>query len=348
MSHRLLKKNELPLEIEIHSDPLCILPAALSKKRAFKPNRIVQEEAQDNPGGPGKCRFCNPDLLDGKPPLDLHLGGKVMSFKNAAPFLPGDQRVVCLWHESPETRYAHAHKFKFSDFCLEEFYYLAKVGVELARSFPDSQDGKLLQEDTNLIRCVAGFNIGKLAGQSIPHFHLQYGWEIVLDPKNLNPPTLQLYYWEMREAQLILHEDAEMMVVVPWTPKGQYHIELHFKDQFHFGSLKDRQIDRLACFAEKIIGLYRNAGIQNMNILFTESPQGKHWEPLRVQFVPRVNMTALYEMIGVNVVDTPPEQIAAFFSTAIRWSDVSDEAERFDPTDLYRRRFETKVASGIG
>ena len=340
MTHRLLKKNELPLEIEIHSDPLCVLPAALSKKRAFKPNKIVQEEAQDNPGGAPKCRFCNPELLDGKPEISLHVDGKVMSFPNAAPFMPGDQRVLCLWHKSCEKRYGYAHRFQFSDFGIEEFYYLTAGAVELARSFPDGSDGQALQEDLNLIRCVAGFNIGKLAGQSIPHFHLQYGWEIVLEPRNLNPPTLNLFYWEMSEAHLILHEDEHMYVVIPWTPKGQYHIEIHFKNRHQLGQLEYVDVSRLACFASKILGLYREAGIRNLNILFTGSPLGKHWEPLRVQFVPRVNMTALYEMISVNVVDTPPEQIAAFFSSAVRWSDVAREADIFDPSELYRNRFE--------
>jgi len=340
MSYRLLKKSELPLEIEIHSDPLCVLPAALSKKRAFKPNRIIQEESQDNHGGAPKCCFCNPDTLDGQPEVSLHLDNKVMSFPNSAPFLPGDQRVICLWHESHEKRYASAHKFKFSDFGSIEFYYLTMAAVNLAKEFPHTTDGKILQEDSHLIRCVSGFNIGKLAGQSIPHFHLQYGWEIVLDPKNINPPTLELYYWEMKEAQLILYEDEDLLLIAPWTPKGQYHVEIHFKGKNNFGHLENKDVKKLTYFASEIMGLYRKAGIQNMNILFTGSPQGKHWEPLRVQFIPRVNMTALYEMIGVNVVDTPPNQIEMYFTTSIRWSDVAREADGFDVDRLYRQRFD--------
>lgn len=341
MSYRLLKKNELPLKIEIHSDPLCVLPAALSKLRAFKPNKIEQDEAQDNLGGAPKCRFCNPDTLDGKPLVSFHSGGKVMSFPNSAPFLPGDQRVFCLWNESHEKRYAYAHKFKFSDYGQEEFYYLTMAAVGSARGFADSTDGKILQEDSHLIRCIVGFNIGKLAGQSIPHFHLQYGWEIAINPVSINPPTLQLYYWEMREAQLILHEDDDIFLVVPWTPKGQYHIEIHFKKKNHFGQLASTDVSKLTLFTKKILELYRKAGMQNLNILFTSSPEGKHWEPLRVQFVPRVNMTALYEMIGVNVVDTPPDQIAAFFSTSVRWSDIDREIPNFDPNILYGSRFDS-------
>ena len=45
-------------------------------------------------------------------------------------------------------------------------------------------------------------------------------------------------------------------------------------------------------------------------------------------------------MIGVNVVDTPPEFIASFFQTDFRWSDVVAEAYQFDAQNLYRNRFE--------
>nr|VFJ51097.1 MAG: Galactose-1-phosphate uridylyltransferase [Candidatus Kentron sp. DK] len=342
--YRLLKKNELPLDIEIHTDPLSVVPAALSKRRAFKRNRIKQEESQDNKGGASKCLFCNPEELEGNPEIALHLDNKVMSFPNAAPFLPGDQRVICLWNEDTDKRYAHAHKFKFADFGIEEFYYLTSAAVQLAKEFPNTPSGQTLQNEPSPIQCIAGFNIGKLAGQSIPHFHIQYGWQVVLNPQNIGSELLDLYYREMREASLILYplndSNDEMFVLVPWTPKGQYHIEIHLRNRYQLGDLEPSEISKISYFAQEIISLYRNAGIQNMNILFTSSPLGKQWQPLCVQFIPRVNMTALYEMIGVNVVDTTPEMIASFFDSSIRWSDVAKKAEKFNASDLYQSRFE--------
>lgn len=345
MSNYLLKRNDLPLDIEIHSDPLSILPAALSTRRAYKRNKIRQEETQDNKGGAAQCLFCNPDQLEGKPQISLHQDGKVMSFPNAAPFLPGDQRVICLWHNQQEKRYAHVHRFRFSDFGVPEFYYLTLTAVELARTFPKTPDGQTLQKGLNLIRCICGFNIGKLAGQSIPHFHLQYGWEVALAARDINPHALELFYYELREKRLILYEDEIMYVIVPWTPKGQYHIEIHFKNKYEISQLEPRDVKFLSYLASYIMKLYEKEGIRNVNILFTGSPHDKVREPLVTQFVPRVNMTAVYEMIGVNVVDTPPEQIAAFFQIGSRWTDIVSEANEFDTQYLYRDRFEENISS---
>jgi diadenosine tetraphosphate (Ap4A) HIT family hydrolase len=339
MPNFLLKKNDLPLKIEIHSDPLSILPAALSRTRAFKRNKILQEEAQDNEGGAAKCLFCNPELLDGKPTITKHCEGNVVSFPNAAPFLPGDQRVLFLWHDDHEKRYAYAHRYRFADFCIEEFYYMVKAAVELSKSFPSTKDGQTLQKGLNLIRCVAGFNIGKLAGQSIPHFHLQYGWEVALTSKDIRTEVLSLYYSELDEEKLILYEDSKLYLVVPWTPKGQYHIEIHFKNKYELSHLDEQDIIVLSYVQKKIMRLYESSGIKNINVFFTGSPHDKIREPLVAQFVPRVNMTAVYEMIGVNVVDTLPEDISAFFTRDFRWSDVFNDAYKFDPTELYRKRF---------
>ena len=344
IGYELLKSNALPLDIEMHSDPLCMLPVALSKKRAFKPNKITQEDNKDNAGGVAGCRFCNPNLLDGEPELVYHLDHRVISFPNVAPFLPGDQRVLCLWNDSQDKRYEHVHRYQFADFGIEEFYFLTRAAAELAKAFPGTKDGRILQEDINPIRCIAGFNIGKLAGQSIPHFHLQYGWEIVLNPRNISSPKLALYYWEIRDAKLILYEDNDLYMIVPWTPKGQYHVELHFKEKYEIGQLEEKDVRKIATFCRKILDLYQVAGVRNVNIFFSGSPMAKHWEPLRVQFVPRVNITALYEMIGVNVVDTPPETITTFFQNGIRWSDVEKEYASLNFDQLYEARFNETTA----
>lgn len=343
MSHLLLKRNELPLHIDIHTDLYSVLPAALSQRRAFKKNKIVQEDYEDWKDGPVSCPFCNLELLVGNPAVTYHEGSKVISFPNAAPFLPGDQRLLVLWHEDRVKRYEFAHRFLFQDFGVEEFYYLVKAAVELASGFLNCADGEKLQQELNLIRCVAGFNLGRLAGQSVPHFHLQYGWEIVLDPRPFNQLIRDLYYQELDEEKLLLlGDDPDIYLVVPWTPKGQYHVEIHFKRRYQLADLDEREIRMLAFVSSRIMKLYQAAGIKNVNVLYTGSPLGKSWEPLRVQFVPRVNMTALYEMIGVNVVDTPPQKIAAFFSD-LQWSEVMAEANQFIVDGLYEKRFNPPV-----
>jgi diadenosine tetraphosphate (Ap4A) HIT family hydrolase len=266
------------------------------------------------------CYLCNPYKLDGNPEISTHLSNKVMSFPNAAPFLPGDQKVLFL----PE------HHVEFAEFGNNEFYYLTLAASEMATDFPNTKSGKNLQEDINPIRCIAGFNIGKFAGQSIPHFHLQYGWEIVVNPKMIDRPLLNCYYSEMREENLIIYEDDDIYLIIPWTPKGQYHIEIHFKHLHEFGQLKKQDIYKLTCFTKRIHELYRNEGIENLNIVFTGSPHEKHWEPLRVQFIPRVNVFAFYEMAGVIVIDTPIHIIESFFTSTTRWSDVAKQSLNLD------------------
>ena len=336
----LLNKNDLTLDIEIHSDPLCILPAALSRSRAFKRNKVVQEEMPDNEDGPAGCPFCNTNSLDTKPAIRRHLNGKVISFPNAAPFLPGDQRVICLSHDDRKKRYAYAHRYTFSDFGAEDFYAMTYAAVELAKEFPTTPDGEALQKGSKLIRCIAGFNIGRLAGQSIPHLHLQYGWEVALAARDIKPEVLNLYYRELRDEKLVLYEDESYAAVVPWTPKGQYHIEIHFKGKYELSHMEEEDVRVLSYIANHIVRRYEEAGIRNVNILFSGSPYRRAREPLTAQFVPRVNMTALYEMLGVNVVDTFPEDISSFFQLNVRWRDIAAAARKFDPQANLKKRYQ--------
>ena len=69
-------------------------------------------------------------------------------------------------------------------------------------------------------------------------------------------------------------------------------------------------------------------------------------EPLIVQFVPRVNLAAMYEIIGVNVVDTFPQSIAAEFrrshnepkSIVLPWPEVFESVDSFDPEKEFHAR----------
>jgi diadenosine tetraphosphate (Ap4A) HIT family hydrolase len=335
-------------KIEVHSDPLCIRPAAISKSRKFKINKLEQEELIDSEGGAEKCRFCNPELLDQNlsgtiddPVIKKHLDGRVISYENAAPFLAGDQRLICMWHENTEIRYKHTHKYLFSDMTTIEFYYLLLVAKQLAKDFPTSPEGHLLQSEEYFpIRCIAGFNIGKLAGQSMPHFHLQYGWDVILPGSanlDIDRSLMNLYYSEMSNQNLILWEDDDLYVIAPWTPKGQFHMEIHFKEKYELTQLSNENIKILSFLSNQLMRIYESLGIRNINIIYTGSPYEKERMPFHVQFIPRSNTTALYEMVGVNVVDTSPSEIASRFE--IKWRDVMANAKICDIEELYANRF---------
>jgi hypothetical protein len=59
-------------------------------------------------------------------------------------------------------------------------------------------------------------------------------------------------------------------------------------------------------------------------------------QPLTVHFVPRVNIPALFEIRGVNVVDTPPSMIANKFRL-IDWTETLEEADAFEPDQAFER-----------
>jgi galactose-1-phosphate uridylyltransferase len=332
-----LRQMELVGEIDIHEDILSITPSALSLKRALKKGRIGQKPMEDKDGA-GECILCNEDKKKEKnpntSPHETEIPNRVAGFKNDYPYLPGDQRVLFLWHESPVVRHKALHKFRLQDFGKLELYWLLRACVERGKNF------EIPKQSTDLWRMVVGFNLGSLAGQSIPHFHVQYGWEVALNPKTVQSEALALYFKELSQKHLVIHEDNSIRFVAPWTPKGQYATELYFKDKFEFRSLTDIDLKLFAVFGEQIVRKYMDLGIQNVNIVFTNSPVERETEPLVAHFVPRVNMAALYEIKGVNVVDTPPEYIAVEFtkvnshrdeSKNVLWPDVAREAAIYDP-----------------
>src|SRR3989442_15663615 len=119
-----LKTNALPGDIDIHSDLLSVLPAALSRKRALKAGREKQDEMPD-PKGPGGCILCDPKR---KPPgsfqSEVVIADRVADFLNDFPYLPGDQRVVFLWHADERIREKSLHKCKLNEFRKMDLFWL--------------------------------------------------------------------------------------------------------------------------------------------------------------------------------------------------------------------------------
>ncbi len=348
----LLKKDDLPGEIEIHTDLLSIVPSALSRKRALKTGRETQDPMEDEKGIKN-CILCDPDRKHpGTSKGRVLIEDRVGCFDNDFPYLPGDQNVIYLWHSNPECREKCLHRFKLSDFSKTELYWLIKGAIKLGNKYPQPN-----KTSYDLMRMVAGFNLGKLAGQSIRHFHIQYGWEVVLDRRQISGTELALYFEELKYNDLILHEDERTMVIAPWTPKGQFALDIYFKGKYEIVKMDETDIRTLAVFGERIIKKYLDLGIQNLNIVFSNSPKDREIEPLVVHFVPRVNMTALYEISGVNVVDTPPQKIAEEFRRhdlsghgVLNWANLLQEVDAFDPDQHFELRIEEcmKQSPGTG
>lgn len=346
----LLRTNSLPSDIDIHSDILSVVPSALSRKRALKAGRERQEEMLDR-RGPASCILCNPSL---KPPgtseFEELIPNRCGDFLNDFPYLPGDQRVIFLWNKDKAIREKLIHRVKLSQLEKLDLYWLLKGCIERGNQYKSQREHSndvsigedLLRKIPDQMRMVVGFNFGRLAGQSISHFHAQYGWEVVLNPRSISDNALQLYFEELRWADLIIHETDKVRIVAPWTPMGQYALDVYFVDKYDICEMTDEDLKIFATVGHAVVQKYLSLGIQNLNIVFTNSPDNKKIEPLMVHFVPRVNMTALYEIRGVNVVDTPPSKIAEEFkrytggeTKEINWVELIRDASLFDPDEAY-------------
>lgn len=340
--HSTLRKMGLVGEIDIHSDILSIAPSALSTRRALKVGRVLQKQMSDKKGGYQKCIVCDPD--ENRPQNtsrnEVIIPGRVSGFRNDYPYLPEDQLVLYMWHDDLRVRQGAFHRYRLRDFGELELYWLVEAAIERGRRFNTPAF------TGDIWRMVVGFNLGTLAGQSLPHFHLQYGWEVALEPRVIKKEALALYFKELEDEQLIIYSDERVRLVAPWTPKGQYATELYFVNKCEFRQLDRTDIQYFAVFGAEIIRRYMAIGIQNLNIVFTNSPVERETEPLVAHFVPRVNMAALYEIRGVNVVDTPPRNIAVEFTKVNShrednrslWPNVARNAQRFDPNKLYEDR----------
>jgi galactose-1-phosphate uridylyltransferase len=325
----LLSKNELPGEIEIHSDLLAILPSALSRKRALKVGQEPQEEMQDSPS----CIACDPSRkqFGTSPVVDL-IKNRVARFDNDYPYMSGDQQVLFLWHDDAAVRKEHLHRYRLRELGRRELYWLLRGCVERGKGY------EAPNRDHDLVRMVAGFNLGRLAGQSLAHFHVQYGWEVVVNRRTISQRELDLYFEELAWHDLILYRNERITIVAPWTPKGQYALEVYFNGKFEILELDDEDLRIFACLGSRLVQKYVELGIQNLNIVLANSPKGRKTEPLVVHFVPRVNMAALYEIKGVNVVDTPPQKIAEEFRRlgaggrgGMNWAEILKDATTYDP-----------------
>ncbi len=213
------------------------------------------------------------------------------------------------------------------DLRAEELYFLLKAAVEYGKRLAK---GPIRTYD--LPRMVFGFNLGRLAGQTVPHIHAQYGWDVHVGGETITEKKLSLYYEELEQEQLVIHKDDKVKVIAPWTPKGQYHVDLYFDKKYEIHKLDDEDMKIFAHLGHCIIQHYvKGLTIQNLNIVFESSSLQREITPVIAQFVPRVNMPALYEIKGVNVVDTPPSDIAAEFRKNIDWEDEIHRAREYNP-----------------
>jgi len=305
----------------------------ISPKRAQKLGREEQKPMQDNPNGADGCLLCNPHLKkQGTSPVEVVFPDRVANFLNDFPFLAKDQRVIFLWHSDPEKRKKHLHHYRLEDVGEIDLYWLLKAGIKLGNN------AAMSLKNSDLMSMVVGFNLGHLAGQSIPHVHIQYGWDCEINVKkhSISPQQLAQYFDELEQANLLISQSERVKLVAPWTPKGQYALDLYFNDKFDICEMDNLDVKLFASFGFWIIRRYLELGIQNLNIVFTNSAKGRKTQPLTVHFVPRVNIPALFEIRGVNVVDTPPSMIANKFRI-VDWTKTLKDANAFEPDQAFER-----------
>jgi galactose-1-phosphate uridylyltransferase len=344
--NHMLKSNTFRAQdIHIHEDLLSTMPSALSRKRERKPGTELQQEKEDRAGYAG-CILCHPNIKKQKNPsgasLEIRIDGKVATFLNDFPYLPYEHRLYFLWNEDERIREHACHKHTMGQFGTAELYWLLFACREDARTF------KSPAESADRLRLIAGFNIGDLAGQSVPHFHLQSGWEVVLDPREFTKTELELYYKELHAEDLIIFENEKYWIMAPWTPAGKYAVNFYFRGKNEITDLDDDDLKVFAVVGEAILRIYhRYLGITNVNVVMRGSVKDCRTEPLQMQFVPRVNLAAMYEILGVNVVDTFPQSIAAEFrrshTDASRgvihpWFELFEDAYSFDPEAAFLSR----------
>lgn len=352
----MLKSNSFRAQdIHIHQDLLCTAPSALSRKRERKPGTELQKEKEDRSGYSG-CILCHPDVKKQKNPAgtvhEISIPGKVSSFLNDYPYLPHEHRLYFLWSPEESVRQPACHRYRIGDFGPPELYWLLRACREDAKRF------QLPPESADRLRLIAGFNIGDLAGQSVPHFHLQSGWEVVLQPREFTEPELSLYFRELHAEDLIIFENDRYRVVAPWTPSGKYAVDFYFRGKNEITHLEDEDLKTFAVIGEAILCIYHKyLGITNVNIVMRGSVKDCRTEPLQMHFVPRVNLAAMYEILGVNVVDTFPQSIAAEFRRAhvdtsrgeiLPWYELFDSVHLFDPDAAFNDRANTAPGQNSG
>jgi len=343
--HITLHQNVYSSGVLTHTDILNPRPVVLSTQRANKPGKMAQGEMQDSdidPNNREKCLLCNTDRLLGKPTIRILLDGKVGYFINAAPFLPHDQQMIFIRHDDEIVTKTKLHIYQMQQIRKFDLYYLLAGAVELGR-----RHSKKVLHSTDLLRMIVGFNIGPDAGQSVPHIHAQYGWEVMLDKMDLPQKAIDLHFEELENESLVIYpkkehldedhlKNSEFKLTVPWTPHGQYAVDLFFTDKFEIHKLDEADIKIFACLGHRLLQRYDELGICNVNIIFESSPLHCQIRPVTVRFIPVVNKLALYERFGRDVVDTPPGKIVGAMTNIISdWKSELGEICLYDPSGEY-------------
>lgn len=344
--NHMLKNNSFRAQdIHIHEDLLSTMPSALSRKRERKPGTELQKE-KDDPKGYSGCILCHPEVKKSRNPSgtqhEICIAGKVSTFLNDFPYLPYEHRLYFLWSDNDYEREHACHKYAMGQFGCPELYWLLRACKEDALKF------KSPRESADRLRLIAGFNIGDLAGQSVSHFHLQTGWEVVLDPREFTSTELELYYNELHAEDLIIFENSKYWLIAPWTPSGKYAVNFYFRNKNEITQLDNDDLKTFAVVGNAILRIYHKyLGITNVNIVLRGSVKDCRTEPLQMQFVPRVNLAAMYEILGVNVVDTFPQSIAAEFrrshsdpalAVLMPWYELFESAKDYDPEKDFGNR----------
>lgn len=306
----------------------CFSPfgVTVASERGNKKGKELQKPMKDTEGVKN-CIFCHPELIyTQRSRLSVIIPDRVACMPNQYPFL-NQHYLVFQWHSDAEKREQFLHLYQLEKFRKMQLFWLLKGCVELGKNKLLSQSNSDYQT-----RFITGLNLGKLAGQSVPHFHAQCGFEISSEENIENSNNeLKLYINKLADYNLIIYQNKSLNLIAPWSPKGSFALDLCWTDKFHIHEMNEDDLKIAAVFGEQIINQYIKLGFQNLNIFFSNSPIGLNSQPLTLHFVPRANISAFYELLGNLVVDSGPEKTMELFGGAIDWNKIYEYIELFDP-----------------
>ena len=290
--------------------------------------------------GQEKCIICHPELKPrGTSQIKFFIEERVGYFENDASFLNYNHEVLFLWVSDPKKR-QKMHKVRLDEFGRLELYWLLKAAIQMGQKFAAKDD------HPDVHRQAIGYNLGKEAGQSLPHIHAQTGWELVIEKgPDLHRTQIEAYFDELQSENLIIYRSDQVIFFSPYVPKGAWEVDLAFVGKFNLTQLDESDMRIFSVLGQEIVRKYIQMGIRNMNIFFTSACQGGEDEMLIAHFVPRLNTPAFNELRDCLVIDIPPVNAAEEFRRHLNgksdWgSFILRGIKHFDPDSEFEQQFD--------
>ncbi len=173
-------------------------------------------------------------------------------------------------------------------------------------------------------------NFAKKAGASLSHTHAQIismpiipeDIQIELDNANMfyeeNNQNIHKFIIEeeLKKDQRVIHNGVNYLVIAPFASKYNFEIEIIFKNNFSFKSIKEKEIDELADIFHELFGRMKNVlGEFPFNMFLHSMPNGNDGKNknynTHIHITPRLSIQAGFELgTGIFVNMFLPESVA--------------------------------------